>query len=92
MGVPVIATTAEGLPELIRDGESGHLVPVGDVAAMAHRGIEILSDSARHAALAAAARQVSVERYDVGRIIPMYEAFYERVAGSTAGASGPVRG
>ncbi|MBI4364495.1 MAG: N-acetyl-alpha-D-glucosaminyl L-malate synthase BshA, partial [Candidatus Latescibacteria bacterium] len=43
-GVPVIGTTAEGLPELIREGESGYLLPVGDVEGMARRSIEVLSD------------------------------------------------
>jgi N-acetyl-alpha-D-glucosaminyl L-malate synthase BshA len=81
MGVPVVATTAEGLPELIRDGETGRLVPVGDVAAMARRGAEILGDPALHAALSAAARRVAVERYDVSRVIPLYESFYAAVAG-----------
>jgi N-acetyl-alpha-D-glucosaminyl L-malate synthase BshA len=81
MGVPVVATTAEGLPELIRDGETGRLVPVGDVAALARRGAEILGDPSLHASLSAAARRVAVERYDVTRVIPLYESFYAAVAG-----------
>jgi N-acetyl-alpha-D-glucosaminyl L-malate synthase BshA len=84
MGVPVVATTAEGLPELIDDGETGFLVPVGDVARMARRGVEILSDPAQHRAFSEAARRVAVERYDVDRIIPMYEEFYARVGAGSA--------
>ena len=81
MGVPVVATTAEGLPELVQDGVTGHLVPVGDVGAMARRGIEILGDPARHGDLSAAARRTAVERYDVARVIPVYEKFYETIVG-----------
>ncbi|MEO8218263.1 MAG: N-acetyl-alpha-D-glucosaminyl L-malate synthase BshA, partial [Acidobacteriota bacterium] len=44
--VPVIATRAGGLPELIVEGEVGYLCEVGDVAAMAERAIEILCDDA----------------------------------------------
>ena len=89
MGVPVVATTAEGLPELVRDGETGHLVPVGDFGAMARRGIEILGDPKRHGALSAASRRVSVERYDVGRVIPLYERFYAAMAPREKGLPAP---
>jgi len=84
MGVPVVATTAEGLPELIDDGETGFLVPVGDVPRMAHRAVEILSNEAQHRAFSEAARRVAVERYDVSRIIPMYEEFYARISAGAA--------
>jgi N-acetyl-alpha-D-glucosaminyl L-malate synthase BshA len=78
-GVPVIGTTAEGLPELIRFGETGYLVPVGDVAGMARRAIEVLSDRPLHQAMAAAARTLAVEKYEASHVVPMYERFYERV-------------
>src|SRR5438094_52628 len=42
--VPVIATRAGGLPEVITDGENGYLFPVGDVDSMAARAIQILSN------------------------------------------------
>jgi N-acetyl-alpha-D-glucosaminyl L-malate synthase BshA len=84
-GVPVIGTAAEGLPELIQSGETGYLLPVGDVEGMARRSIEVLSDEKKHAAMAKAARAVAIERYEVGKVIPMYEDFYGRVLG------GPVR-
>ena len=80
-GVPVIATAAEGLPELVRNGETGYLLPVGDVAGMARRSIEVLSDAKRQAAMSEASRRTAIERYDVGTVIPMYEEFYGRVLG-----------
>jgi N-acetyl-alpha-D-glucosaminyl L-malate synthase BshA len=78
-GVPVIGTTAEGLPELIASGETGYLLPVGDVEGMARRAIEILSDGPLHAAMGGAARRLAVERYEASQVVPMYERFYERV-------------
>jgi N-acetyl-alpha-D-glucosaminyl L-malate synthase BshA len=87
-GVPVIGTTAEGLPELIESGKSGYLLPVGDVEGMARRAIEILSDERLHAAMAKEARRVAVERYEASRVVPMYEEHYARVAGQTVGAPG----
>jgi glycosyltransferase involved in cell wall biosynthesis len=47
---------------------------------MARRAVEILSNDAQHRAFSEAARRVAVERYDVSRIIPMYEEFYSRVS------------
>jgi len=81
-GVPVIGTMAEGLPELIQNGETGYLLPIGDVEGMARRSIEVLTDEKKHAAMAKAARDVAIERYDVGKVIPMYEDFYGRVLGA----------
>ncbi|HZE19128.1 MAG TPA: N-acetyl-alpha-D-glucosaminyl L-malate synthase BshA [Candidatus Angelobacter sp.] len=80
-GVPVVATAAEGLPELIRNGETGYLLPVGDVEGMARRSIEILSDEKRHAAMSQASRRIAIEHYEVGKVIPMYEEFYGKVLG-----------
>ena len=44
MGVPVIASDAPGLRESVRDGETGFLVPHGDVRALAERLSALLSD------------------------------------------------
>jgi N-acetyl-alpha-D-glucosaminyl L-malate synthase BshA len=77
--VPSIATAVGGVPELIEDGVNGRLFPVGDVEAMAAAAIELLSDDAKHAAMAATARQTAQDRYCASKIIPLYEAYYERV-------------
>lgn len=76
--VPVIATNAGGLPELIVDGEVGFLLDVGDIEAMADRAIRILSDGALQKKMGAAGRALAVEKFDVARIVPEYLAFYQR--------------
>jgi L-malate glycosyltransferase len=78
-GVPVIATQTGGLPEVVEDGITGYLAPIGDVDAMAEAGIEILSDPARWEAMSQASRASAVERYGVDVIIPKYERYYERI-------------
>lgn len=40
---PVVATRAGAAPELIRDGENGYVVDVGDVAALADKLVSVLS-------------------------------------------------
>jgi len=78
-GVPTIATRVGGVAELIEDGVNGLLFPVGDTEAMAAAAIALLGDEARLAAMAAAARKTASDRFCSSRIIPLYEAFYERV-------------
>ncbi|MCU1228642.1 MAG: hypothetical protein JWO97_1526 [Acidobacteria bacterium] len=79
--VPVIGTSSGGLPEVVVDGETGFLLPVGDVIAMAERAIEIVSDEALRRKMGALGRQMVIERFDENRIVPQYRAFYERVIG-----------
>jgi N-acetyl-alpha-D-glucosaminyl L-malate synthase BshA len=77
--VPTIATGVGGIPELIEDGLNGRLFPVGDVEGMAAAAIGLLNDDAKHAEMAAAGRQTAQQRYCASKIIPKYEAYYERV-------------
>lgn len=53
---PVAATRAGGIPEVVRDGETGLLVPVGDGAALGAAIATLLGDPARAARMGAAAR------------------------------------
>ncbi|MDH5760847.1 MAG: N-acetyl-alpha-D-glucosaminyl L-malate synthase BshA [Gemmatimonadota bacterium] len=78
-GAPVVATRAGGLPEVVESGRTGFLLPVGDVEGMGDAGIEILSDPALHGRLAEAGRARAVEYFSADRVVPMYEALYERV-------------
>ena len=43
LGRPVVSTTVAGIPELVTPGETGWLVPAGDVAALAQAIAEVLS-------------------------------------------------
>lgn len=55
-GTPVIASRVGGLPEIIEDGETGFLVPPGDVAALRECIERLLADRALAAAMGARAR------------------------------------
>lgn len=76
--VPVIATDVGGLPEVVTDGVTGRLLPVGDVDAMAAAALELLQDDDLHRRFAEAARSEAVRRFDQGRIVGQYRALYER--------------
>src|ERR1700748_2017775 len=73
--VPAIATRVGGVPELIDDGVSGCLFPVGDVDAMAAAAIELLRDPAQLDTMATAARQTAQQRFCSTKIIPKYEEY-----------------
>jgi len=78
-GAPVVASNAGGLPEVVDDGVTGYLFPVGAIEPMADAGVRILSDSEHAKSLSEAARSLAVERFSSKAIVPRYEALYERV-------------
>lgn len=78
-GVPVVASRVGGLPEVIRHGETGWLVPEGDVAAMAHRVLNLLRDPERRLEMGAAARADAAARFPLLPTVARYEALYQRL-------------
>jgi L-malate glycosyltransferase len=81
--VPVVASDIGGLPELVIDGETGFMCPLGDIDAFADRAYALLTDDDLHSRMAKAARRRAVEVFDTTHIIPHYERYYETVRAST---------
>jgi N-acetyl-alpha-D-glucosaminyl L-malate synthase BshA len=77
--VPVIATRAGGLPEVVADGETGLLFPVGDVDAMAAGAARLLADEPLRRKMGLAARRRAVERFATDRVVAQYRNLYEGV-------------
>ena len=77
MGIPVIASAVGGLPDLIRDGETGFLCPPGDIAAFARAIVALQQDPALHARMAAAARRFAEESLGLDRMVAGYAAAFE---------------
>jgi N-acetyl-alpha-D-glucosaminyl L-malate synthase BshA len=77
--VPVVASNAGGLPEVIEHGVTGFLHPPADVDAMAASAVQLLTDRTLHQRVAQAARRSVAERFCVELVVPMYEAYYEAV-------------
>jgi L-malate glycosyltransferase len=75
-GVPVVGSRAGGLVEVVREGETGALRAVGDVEAMAHAAIDILSDPDRWATMSEAAAADARERFSLSQIVAEYERLY----------------
>jgi len=77
-GVPVIASAAGGIPEVVEDGKTGFLAPPGDVATMVDRSLRVLGNPDEHSRLKqnAAARALD---FSADKVVPRYEALYEEV-------------
>jgi glycosyltransferase involved in cell wall biosynthesis len=78
-GVPVASFAVAGAPEVVVDGESGYLVPSGDVAQLARRATELLTNAELRARMGAAARDRCEKAFDISIVAPRYLSIYEEV-------------
>ena len=82
--VPAIATRVGGVPEVIEDGRSGLLFPVGDIDGMAAAALDLLASPARLREMGEQARARADENFGATQIIPRYENLYLKVLGRAA--------
>ena len=78
-GLPVLSTHVSAIPEVVVDGETGVLVPPGEVAPMAEALVSLAGDPERRAALAAAGGARVRERFGLERMWAETLELYERV-------------
>ncbi|RMF24559.1 MAG: glycosyltransferase [Deltaproteobacteria bacterium] len=79
VGRPVVATDAGGVPEFVRDGENGLLVPAGDPDALARALCRLFSDESLRARLSDGALR-SVARFSVERHVRAVTDIYDSLA------------
>ena len=77
-GVPALAYDVGGIREVVKNGVTGALRPVGDVDGLAEFGVTLLRDSARWSAMSAAAAADARDRFSSDQIVARYEALYLR--------------
>ncbi len=82
--VPTIATRVGGVPELIDDGITGLLFPVGEVDAMAEGAIALLKDRNRLEVMRDEARKTARSRFCSTLMLPHYVKYYEQVLAQTS--------
>ena len=58
-GLPVVATRSHGAAEIVREGETGHLVPIGDAQALAARALGLYDEPERAGRMRLEARRVA---------------------------------
>jgi glycosyltransferase involved in cell wall biosynthesis len=81
LGLPVIASRVDGVPEAVTSGKDGLLVPPAKPAALAAALKTLAADPALRASLGAAAKAAVSERFTLRRMIGEYERAYESVIG-----------
>jgi N-acetyl-alpha-D-glucosaminyl L-malate synthase BshA len=78
-GVPVVGAAAGGLTEVVVDGATGALLPVGDVAGMAGAALRLVTDRAHWQAQSDAAVAHARSRFAMNDIVSRYEAIYREM-------------
>jgi glycosyltransferase involved in cell wall biosynthesis len=75
-GLPVVATGAGGIPEVIDNDKNGFLVPLDDTDTMAKRCLQLLGDPDLRARFAKAGQQTIATRFTLDRQLEEYLALY----------------
>ena len=78
-GVPVIGADVGGIREVVEDGVTGALRPVGDVAGMAQAALALLRDPAHWRRWSEAGVGRARGQFAIGDIVSQYEALYRSV-------------
>jgi glycosyltransferase involved in cell wall biosynthesis len=74
----VISSDAGGLPEININGVTGFMSSIGDVKSMSANAIDLLSNEEKLNIFKSNAAKQAI-KFDVHKIVPQYEALYERV-------------
>jgi glycosyltransferase involved in cell wall biosynthesis len=82
-GRPVVATNVGGAAELIREGETGYLVPAGDDEMMAARLIDLSRDPNRSRMMGDAGKRIVEEQFSCEAQLSRTEDLYERLLRQT---------
>ncbi len=89
--LPVVSTAVGGIPAVVREGETGHLVEAGDEAALGAALGALASDRDRARALGAAGRERALRQYSAARMCRDYLALYQRALAHTGPAGRALR-
>jgi glycosyltransferase involved in cell wall biosynthesis len=81
MGVPCVATDIRGCRQVVRPGENGLLVPVGDADALAAAIARILGDRALAARMSENGKRMAREDFDERAVFGRVIAAYRRLCG-----------
>jgi glycosyltransferase involved in cell wall biosynthesis len=78
-GLPVVATAVGGIPELVKDGETGWLVPPADPQALAGRLRSLLRDSGLRQAMGIAGHSRAQDHFSMDRMVENVSKIYDGI-------------
>ena len=70
--LPVIAYSTAGIPEIIEDGKTGHLVKAGDFKSMQQHIIHLIEDASSSKAMSQKTRSRAIQKFDLEQQIKKY--------------------
>ena len=79
-GTPVVGFDVGGIPDMVRSGTTGQLVPVGDSVALGHAITHLLNTPSTCRQMAAESRKIVIEEYSYELLAKRYAALYESVS------------
>jgi glycosyltransferase involved in cell wall biosynthesis len=83
IGLPVVATHVDGIPEVIKDGATGLLVPPANSERLAEAILTLLYDPARRLEMGKRARQLMREQFSISQIARDMEFLYCELLGAS---------
>jgi glycosyltransferase involved in cell wall biosynthesis len=87
-GTAVVASAVGGMPELVREGETGFLVPAGDARALAEKLLLLLRSRETAERMGASARRDALARFRLATCVDEFEKLYETIRGARAARAG----
>jgi colanic acid/amylovoran biosynthesis glycosyltransferase len=79
MGLPVLSTLHNGIPDGVLDGESGFLVPEKDADALAEKLTYLIENPENWPEMGLAGRKFVEERYDINKLNDRLVKIYEQI-------------
>ena len=79
-GLPVIITRVGGMPEMVAHGETGLIIPKGDLDALVAALRRLIDDEAVRTRMGACARDYTVKNFDRRKCLRRIETFFKAVA------------
>jgi glycosyltransferase involved in cell wall biosynthesis len=89
VGLPVVATAVDGVPDAVANGETGLLVPPGSVEALANVLEWLISHPTEAAQMGQAGHTRFLERYTQDRMVKATRQLYESISGLRLGSRDP---
>lgn len=86
LGTPVVATRAGGTVDLIRDGETGLLAPIGDAESLAAGLVRMLTEKELREKICRAASEQIRNNYTVEQLVARTESIYDRLLQDDSGS------
>ena len=77
VGLPVLATSVGGIPEMIQDGVNGRLLP-RNVEALAESILRLYNNTAEQERLGIESRRVFCKKFEISKVVELYDAVYTK--------------